>query len=610
MKVERLEKPGLEALQMRLRSGGPYHVLHFVGHGAFDEQNQDGLLVFEDSTGAAQMVNGQRLGTILHNHHSLRLAVLNACEGGRTSAEDPFSGVAHSLVQQGLPAVIAMHYPITDGAALTFAREFYAALADGFSLDAALAEARVAIFAGGNDIEWGTPILFMRSPDQNLFDFEKASLGGKPTAGQAPPKGSRGRAQWARWGGFAILLGLLVIFLSIGLLKPVIFPPTSTPTLLIHSPTFTSTSTSTPEPSWTPTPPDPTSTASPTPTLTETLTPTASPTETLSTTPTPTLTVSPELTSTPTSTPTTTPTQTLTPTSTPRPIMPYQVRQRITQEAALVMTKNPSESAMDALFWEGAQVSDASTGQQWSYRDYYSQLETTITEYRHENLSIVEFASPGLVLFSDACWLEKGQGNAEVPRGTILGTQWQFELRNGLWKITALSINNPPPASTTYTFEDGSLGCWQIGSEAGSSLGLRLVNSTDLVNDGSRALALDLALAQPPLEPRARLEHLASQPLEGIQMLSAWVYIFPEAQPAALEVQFFVESSSGTRSLSAAQVVQTGAWNYLEAAVFTPDASQVSTQKIGLEVRLPANSELAEFQGIAFIDQFRIDGRP
>jgi len=274
------------------------------------------------------------------------------------------------------------------------------------------------------------------------------------------------------------------------------------------------------------------------------------------------------------------------------------------------MTKNPSESAMDALYWEGAQVSDASTGQQWSYRDYYSQSSTTLSVYRHENLSIVEFASSNLVLVSDACWLEKGQGNDEVAKGNILGTKWQFELRNGLWKIAALSINNPPPASTTYTFEDGSLGCWQIGSEAGSALGLRLWNSTDLAQDGSRALALDLDLVQPPSEPRARLEHLANQPLEGIQKLSAWVYIFPEAQPAALEVQFFVESTSGTRSLSATQEIQTGAWNYLEAAIFTPDTSQASTQKIGLEVRLPANSELAEFQGIAFVDQFRVEGKP
>jgi hypothetical protein len=274
------------------------------------------------------------------------------------------------------------------------------------------------------------------------------------------------------------------------------------------------------------------------------------------------------------------------------------------------MTKNPSESAMDALYWEGAQVSDASTGQQWSYRDYYSRSSTTLTMYRHENLSIVEFASSRLVLVSDACWLEKSQGNDEVAKGNILGTKWQFELRNGLWKIAALLINNPPPASTTYTFEDGSLGCWQIGSEAGSALGLRLWNSTDLAQDGSRALALDLDLVQPPFEPRARLEHLTSQPLEGIQKLSAWVYIFPEAQPAALEVQFFVESTSGTRNLSATQVIQTGAWNYLEAVIFTPDASQASTQKIGLEVRLPGNSELAEFKGIAFVDQFRVEGKP
>lgn len=299
----------------------------------------------------------------------------------------------------------------------------------------------------------------------------------------------------------------------------------------------------------------------------------------------------------------------MTPTSTPRPALPYQVKSLINQEAALEMTKNPSDSAMDALFWDGAQVSDASTGEQWSYRDYYSQLDTSFIEYRHEDLSIAEFTSPRLVMVSDACWLEQGQGNDEVPKGNILGTQWQFELRGLQWKIAALSINNPPPATTIFSFEDGSLGCWQIASEAGTNLGLRLINSTDLAHDGSRALALDLGLAQPPLEPRARLEHLTSQPLNGIQKLSAWVYIFPEAQPAELEVQFFVDSDWGLWN-SPVQVVQTGAWNYLEGIVFTPDASQSPTQKFGLEMRLPANSELAEFQGIAFVDQFRVEGNP
>jgi hypothetical protein len=579
VRVERLEKPGIEALQTRLRSGGPYHVLHFVGHGAFDASSQEGLLVFEEVGGASQKVDSQRLGTILHNHPSLRLAVLNACEGGRTSAEDPFAGVAYSLVQQGLPAVIAMLYPITDSAALTFTRNFYAALADGYPLDAALAEARVAIFASGNDIEWGTPILFMRSPEQSLFEFEKTPLVKELGGEQALPIETQTRRAWWRWGGPVILFGLLVLLLLFGFLRPVIFPPVPTPSITNSPPTLTSTFTASPEPSWTLTPTESSRTPTPSPTTTRTTT-------------------------------TSTPTLTLTPTSTPPPILPYQVKSRITQEAALEMIKNPSDAAMDAIFWEGAQVTDAFSGQQWNYRDYFAQNEKTPIEFRYENLSIEEFSSPTLVLYSDTCWIEKTPGNELIPNGNILGTKWQFELREGLWKVSDISINNPPPADTLFTFEDGSLGCWQIGSEAGKNLGLRLVNSTDLVHEGSRALALDLDLAQPPFEPRARIEHLASQPLNGIQKLSVWVYIFSEGQPATIEVQFYTISSSGTISRSVTQVVQSGSWNYLETVVLTPDPYQTPIQTLGLEVRLPANSELAGFKGIAFIDQFRIVESP
>ena len=172
--VDRLKIPTLSALPSQLRSGGPYHILHFVGHGAFDERSQDGLLIFENEHGTSQPVNGQRLGTILHNHPSLRLAVLNACEGAHPAAEDPFAGVAHSLVQQGLPAVVAMQSAITDRAALIFSQEFYAAVAAGYPVDAALAEARVAIYADGNDIEWGTPVYFTRLPDGQIFNLAAA----------------------------------------------------------------------------------------------------------------------------------------------------------------------------------------------------------------------------------------------------------------------------------------------------------------------------------------------------------------------------------------------------------------------------------------------------
>ncbi|MGQ0570721.1 MAG: CHAT domain-containing protein [Armatimonadota bacterium] len=169
--VERLPEPRLSALQKQLRLAD-YHVFHFIGHGGFDQNAQDGVLVLEDAGKRGRPVSGQDLGLLLHDHWSIRMAVLNACEGARTSRTDPFAGTAQSLVQQGLAAVIAMQFEITDEAAIAFAHEFYGAVADGYPVDAAVAEARKAIFAQDNGLEWGTPVLYLRAPDGRIFDVE------------------------------------------------------------------------------------------------------------------------------------------------------------------------------------------------------------------------------------------------------------------------------------------------------------------------------------------------------------------------------------------------------------------------------------------------------
>jgi hypothetical protein len=169
VEISWLEKATLRGLQRELRRG-PYHVFHFIGHGGYDHAAEDGVLLLEDEEGRGRVVSGSQLGTMLADHTTLRLAVLNACEGARTSVDDPFAGVAASLVQREIPAVIAMQFEITDRAAIVFASEFYAALADGYPVDSAVAEARKAIFADANDIEWGTPVLFMRVPDGRIFD--------------------------------------------------------------------------------------------------------------------------------------------------------------------------------------------------------------------------------------------------------------------------------------------------------------------------------------------------------------------------------------------------------------------------------------------------------
>ena len=180
-------------LQRAMRRG-PWHILHFIGHGGFDARTDEGLIALEDEEGKAHQLTATHLGRLLADHRSLRLVVLNACEGARGSEQDIFSSTATILVRRGIPAVLAMQYEITDRAAIELSRVFYEALADGLPVDTAVGEARKAISFGiVNTLEWGTPVLYMRSPDGVLFEMkQKPSRSRKPLARpvtmQVPPQ--------------------------------------------------------------------------------------------------------------------------------------------------------------------------------------------------------------------------------------------------------------------------------------------------------------------------------------------------------------------------------------------------------------------------------------
>jgi hypothetical protein len=184
IEIERLIPATAAALQARLR-GAPAHLLHFIGHGGFDPNADVGGLFFEDEAGGPAFTPAADLGMLLHDHPSLRLMFLNACESGRGGRRDPFAGVAQRLVQAGAPAVVAMQFPVTDAAAAILSQEFYRALADGLPADAALNEARKAIKLAGNAFEWGTPVLFSRSSDNQLIDLAPADR--RPGVAVAPP---------------------------------------------------------------------------------------------------------------------------------------------------------------------------------------------------------------------------------------------------------------------------------------------------------------------------------------------------------------------------------------------------------------------------------------
>jgi formylglycine-generating enzyme required for sulfatase activity len=164
-----LEHANRRELQRVMRRG-PWHILHFIGHGGFDLASEEGFIALENERAELDRLPATQLARLLADHTSLRLAVLNSCDGAQGGRTDVFSSTASVLVRRGIPAVLAMQYAISDRAAIEFARGFYEALADDLAVDAATAEARKSVSLGlSNTIEWGTPVLHMRAADGVLF---------------------------------------------------------------------------------------------------------------------------------------------------------------------------------------------------------------------------------------------------------------------------------------------------------------------------------------------------------------------------------------------------------------------------------------------------------
>lgn len=252
--------------------GGPWHIFHFIGHGGFDHSTDEGFVVLVGEDGRSNRLSATLLGRLLADHPSLRLVLLNSCEGARSGERDIFSSAAAILVRRGVSAVVAMQYEITDQAAIEFAQAFYGALTYGKPVDEAIVEARKAIsLAVANTVEWGTPVLHMRSPDGTLFDIQRGALEPRPPAIARPPKPERSESnvaqRWLRSLPLAAGIGLLVLLLVLagalgvwlggGVIRPSIAPTVvSSPTVPPEgTSTQLATPAETPEPTRPPTEP-------------------------------------------------------------------------------------------------------------------------------------------------------------------------------------------------------------------------------------------------------------------------------------------------------------------------------------------------------------------
>ncbi|MCX4585680.1 CHAT domain-containing protein [Streptomyces sp. NBC_01481] len=166
---------------------GPWHAFHFVGHGGYDPDSDEGTIALVGEHGRTDSIGADDLSRLLGDHFTLRLVVLNACDTGRGSALDVFSSTAGALVRRGIPAVVAMQFAISDPAAIRFAQTFYQYVAKRLPVDASVMRARRALRRAKKDtLEWGTPVLYLRAPDGRVFDATPAPSWRAPATSSSP----------------------------------------------------------------------------------------------------------------------------------------------------------------------------------------------------------------------------------------------------------------------------------------------------------------------------------------------------------------------------------------------------------------------------------------
>ncbi len=135
-------------------------VIHYYGHGRY-EQGAGALLLDRDRGGEEWVPPGALAAAF----GQVRMVFLHACQGAMaTPGAALLSSVAPALSVAGVPVVVGMQFTVRADAATRVASIVYAGLAQGRSVQEALAAARIALYVSESDqVSWFVPALYVRS---------------------------------------------------------------------------------------------------------------------------------------------------------------------------------------------------------------------------------------------------------------------------------------------------------------------------------------------------------------------------------------------------------------------------------------------------------------
>jgi CHAT domain len=168
IETELLYQPTKRTLKEKVAEFEP-HVVHFIGHGKYDQEKGGSLAFVRDDGKRLVWINDQDLPDCFIPKP--RLIFLHACWGAQTASYEAFRGVGLTLAYSQIPAVVAMQYPVENAVANAFAVRFYQSLAEGRPIDAAVQDGRKELAEhledkSYDDRAFGVPVVFLQTPEE------------------------------------------------------------------------------------------------------------------------------------------------------------------------------------------------------------------------------------------------------------------------------------------------------------------------------------------------------------------------------------------------------------------------------------------------------------
>jgi CHAT domain-containing protein len=165
------EQATYEAVKKEL-SKGEYHILHYAGHGVYDENTPEKSFLplwgQPGRKGEVKELTVPELQWALESRKSLLFVYLSCCVGAAQGEpshliDNDFLGITDGLIQAQVPAILSFRWPAIDQGAKKLALSFYSNLAESGQIDTALLLARKELAQDRENSTWLSPLLILQA---------------------------------------------------------------------------------------------------------------------------------------------------------------------------------------------------------------------------------------------------------------------------------------------------------------------------------------------------------------------------------------------------------------------------------------------------------------